>query len=241
MFDINHSFLFIVAGIIIFYVFLQSLVFLILAWRQAKRAGLDMAKLRSTAISTAVFSIVPAISIIIGMISLSKFLGVPLPWVRLSVIGALTYELPAAITAASVTETPITETITDPSAYANIAWIMTCGILSGTIIITFFSKHMQKGLVKLKGKDKKWGRILVDSLFLGMISAFLGMIFSRVSEGLSGWIPVFVMIISSLIMIVCGFFVKVKKVTWLENYAMPISMICAMIFAIPLTTLIQGL
>ena len=32
---------------------------------------------------------------------LSKFLGIPLPWIRMSVIGALTYELPAAESAAS--------------------------------------------------------------------------------------------------------------------------------------------
>ena len=37
----------------------------------------------------------------------------------------------------------------------------------------------------------------MTGLFLGMISAFLGVIFAEVTEGLSGWIPVFVMIASA--------------------------------------------
>ncbi len=240
MFNVNDKILFITAGIIVLYVLVQSVIFLIIALKRADELGMDRKKIKRMMISTAVFTVAPAVSILLGMITLSKFLGLPLPWLRLSVLGALTYELPAASTAASVTGTSLAETITDPIVYSNIAWVMTCGILSGIIIITLFLPQMKSGLVKLKGSDEKWGRIFSDSLFMGMISAFLGLIFADIRSGLSGFIPVIVMMISAVIMAVTGYFVKVRKVAWLENYAMPISMLVSMALAIPVTALMGG-
>jgi hypothetical protein len=46
------------------------------------------------------------------------------------------------------------------------------------------------------------------------------------------------MIISSLLMLICGFFVKVLKVKWMEDYALPISMLGAMALSIPITRLL---
>ena len=80
----------------------------------------------------------------------------------------------------------------------------------------------------------------MDSLFIGMVSAILGLNFSEIRIGLAGWIPVFVMAFSSLLMLVFGYLVKKKNIAWLENYAMPFSMLGAMIFSIPLTAWIGG-
>ena len=74
-----------------------------------------------------------------------------------------------------------------------------------------------------------------------MISAFLGVVFATVNKGLVGWIPVFVMMASALIMAVCGLFVKKLKWKWMEDYALPISMLGAMALSIPITGLINGL
>ncbi len=87
----------------------------------------------------------------------------------------------------------------------------------------------------MKEKNGKWTEYLMDSLFIGMISAFLGMIFSKVNLGLRGWIPVFVAIFSAVLMIIQGLIIKKKNVKWLENYALPFSMVGAMVFAVLLT------
>jgi hypothetical protein len=73
-----------------------------------------------------------------------------------------------------------------------------------------------------------------------MISAFLGMIFSDIRIGITGWIPVLIMALSAVIMLICGYFIKQKKVKWLENYAMPISMLSAMALSIPVSFLMKG-
>ncbi len=239
MFDPNSTFLFILAGLVIVFVIAQSVFFLVRAYRRGKTLGMDMKQIRKTIISTAVFTFAPAVSILLGVITLSKFLGLPLPWLRLSVIGAITYELPAATTTANALGiTALSETITNPEVYTAIAWVMTLGIFPGLIWVPLFIKKIQGGLMKIKNKDSKWGDILMTALFLGMISAFLGMVFADIRSGLVGWIPIFVLLFSAFVMGICGILVKVCRMKWLENYALPVSMLCAMAFAVVITPMI---
>lgn len=239
-FNVNHPLFFTLAGLVIIFVLGQSIFFLIKAYQEARRLGLASKVLRKVMAGSAIFSVAPAVAILLGLVTLSKFLGLPLPWMRLSVLGALTYELPAATSAAKAMDIPLNQTVTDPQVYATITWVMTLGILSGILVILFFQKKMEQGLDKVKNKDQKWSQIMMDSLFLGMIAAFMGMVFSDIRSGLVGWIPVFVMAFSALVMMAIGFMVKKLKWTWLENYAMPLSMLSAMAFAIPLTSWITG-
>ena len=239
-FNPNSSFLYVLAVIIIIFVVAQSVFFLVRSYRHGIAIGMPADKLKKTIISTAIFTVAPAISILLGILTLSKFLGIPLPWIRLSVVGAITYELPAATSTATALNLSLAETITDPKAYSAIAWVMTLGIIPGLIMIPLFLKKIQGGIMKMKNKDSKWGDLFMTSLFLGMISAFLGMVFTDVRSGLSGWIPIFVLLFSAVMMGICGILIKVFKMKWLENYALSISMIAAMIFAVIITPVIQG-
>ena len=105
-------------AVVIVFVIAMSLRFIVLAWRRARKLGISTQLLRRTAVSAAVFTIVPAISILLGVIALSKALGFPLPWLRLSVIGALTYETPAAAAAAQSAGTDLSRLITDPATFS---------------------------------------------------------------------------------------------------------------------------
>ena len=241
MFNPSSTFLFVLAGLVIVFVIAQSVFFLVRAYRRGKALNMDMKQIRKMMISTAVFTFAPAVSILLGVITLSKFLGLPLPWLRLSVIGAITYELPAATTTANALGiSSLSTTITDPEVYTAIAWVMTLGIFLGLIWVPLFIKKIQGGLVKLKNKDSKWGDIVMTALFLGMISAFLGMVFADIRDGLKGWIPIFVLLFSAFLMGICGILVKKCNMKWLENYALPISMLGAMVFAVFITPLIGG-
>ena len=237
-FNVNSSFLYIVASCVIIFVLAQSVFFLVRAYKRGKELGMDKKKLNKTILSTAIFTIAPAVSILIGVVTLSKALGIPLPWIRMSVIGALTYELPAAEATASVLGISLEETITDPKIYTAIAWVMTLGIMPSIILPPILMKKIQGGVVKLKNKDSKWGDIFMSSLFLGMISAFLGRVFADVRSGLVGFIPVFVLLVSAILMALCGLLMKKCNMKWLENYALSISMIGAMIFAVIITPVI---
>lgn len=239
-FSTNSTFLYLIACGVILFVLAQSVFFLVRAYRRGKQLGLSTAKLRKTVVSTAVFTVAPAISFLIGVVTLSKFLGIPLPWIRLSVIGALTYELPAATTTANALGVSLSEMITDPKAYSAIAWVMTLGIMPSIILPPFLMKKIRGGIVNLQAKDQKWSDIFMTSLFLGMISAFLGLVFADIREGLAGWIPIFVLLVSAALMGVCGILIKKCGWKWLETYAMAVSMVGAMIFAACITPVIGG-
>ena len=100
-FNVNHPVLFLLVGIIIAAVLAQSVYFLLKACRRAKQLGMDQKKIRKTILTAAIFTIAPALSIVIAVISLSQSLGLALPWLRLSVVGSLSYEAIAAANAAS--------------------------------------------------------------------------------------------------------------------------------------------
>jgi len=236
-FSVNSTFMYGVAIVVILFVLAQSAFFLVRAIKRGKELGISSAKLKKTIISTAVFTLAPAVSILIGIITLSKFLGIPLPWIRMSVIGAITYELPAATSTANALGVSLSETITDPKTYTAIAWVMTLGILPSLILPPILMKKIQGGMLKMKAKDQKWGDLFMTSLFLGMISAFLGMVFADIRTGIAGWIPIFVLLSSAALMAVCG--LLIKKFKWLETYAMSISMVGGMIFACIITPLLS--
>ena len=227
-FNVSSTFLYIIAACVIIFVLAQSIFFLVRAIKRGKELGIKTETLKNTVVSTVVFTIAPAISILIGVITLSKFLGIPLPWIRMSVIGAITYELPAATSTANALGVSLSETITDPKTYSAIAWVMTLGIMPSIILPPILMKKIQGGMGKLKQKDEKWGDIFMSSLFLGMISAFLGVVFADIRSGLSGWIPVFVLLISAVLMAVMGLLIKKCNMKWLETYALAISMVGAM-------------
>lgn len=230
-FNPNSSFIFIVAGIVILFVLAQSIFFLVKSIRRAKQINMNMKTVAKTIGSTAIFTLAPAFSILLGVVTLSGFLGLPLPWIRLSVIGAITYELPAATSTANALGVSLSQMVSDPKVYTAIAWVMTLGILPSIVLTPILIKKVQKGIVKIQSKDSKWGDIFMTSLFMGMISAFSGMVFSHVTEGIKGLLPVAVLVVSALVMAICGLLVKKAKISWLENYAMPFSMLISMAFA----------
>jgi len=241
-FSVNDSFLFVVVALILLLVVTQSIFFLVRAWRRALALGMEKSTLRKVVKTSATFTIVPAISILIGVIALSRKLGLPLPWLRLSVIGAITYETPAAEAAARAVGTTLSDTanaLTAPQ-YSVIAWVMTVGIMAGVIFTPILCKRLLSGVDKLEQRDRKWSDIFMNALFMGMISAFLGMIFGHVTEGLAGWIPVFVMLASALIMVLIAACIKLLRWDWLTDYALPLSMVGAMAMAIPITNWVTG-
>lgn len=242
-FNVNHPLLFVIVGAIIAVVLAQSVYFLVRAIKRARELGLG-AHIKKTVLSAAVFTVAPAVAVLIGVVALSKSLGVPLPWLRLSVIGSITYETVAAGNALEAANMSAGTTVTDPSIYITIAWVMTVGIAAGLILVPFVTKKLQSGLAKVGMKDKKWGEIFNNAMFLGMISAFLGYVFcdvGLVAKGdTSGLIPVCVMVTSAVVMAICGTIATKCKIRWLTDYALPMSLIAGMASAIPFTMLLGG-
>lgn len=262
-FSVNSPIIYVFVSVIILAVLAQSFYFLIRALRRAKELGMSSTKLKKTVTTSAISTVAPAVAILVGVVTLSKSLGVALPWLRLSVIGSLSYETIAAERAVSGLGQGLDKEITDASAFVTVAWVMTLGIMIGLILTPVLTKRIQSGMNKIGMKDKKWAETFNNAMFLGMISAFLGFVFSNVSRlwdagareatekilqadgsyitetvtysATSGLIPVCVMAVAALLMAVCGIFAKVLKQHWMNDYALPISLVGGMAAAIPIT------
>jgi hypothetical protein len=259
-FHVNHPILFLIVGIIIAIVLAQSIFFLVKALKRAKELNMDTKKLRRIIISASIFTIAPAVAIVVSVIALSKDLGIALPWLRLSVVGSMSYETIAASNALSGMGLEFGK-VSNLTAqqFVTIILVMTISIMVGIWLVPVLGKKIQGGLVKFEQKDKKWSDLLQNSLFIGMISAFVGYVFCDVSRlwlsengiytnsdgekfsSTSGLIPVCVMAVSALVMVACGLLMKKLKWKWLNDYALPISMVLGMLSAIPLTALLGGI
>ena len=58
------------------------------------------------------------------------------------------------------------------------------------------------------------------------------MIFNLASKD---FIPLLVMFVSAIVMVACGLLMKKLKWAWMNDYALPISMLGGMLAAIPIT------
>ena len=262
-FSINHPILFIIAGLLVAVVLGQSIYFLVKALRRSKQLGMDQAKIRKTIRTAAIFTIAPAVAIVISVMTLSQTLGLPLPWLRLSVVGSMSYEMVAANNALSAMgQTLGGGAELTAQQYVNVLTVMTVSIMLGIWLVPVIGKKLQNGMKSLSNRDAKWADIFSNALFIGMIAAFLGFVFCDVSRlwdpaareitetvlenGLevkktiitsatSGLVPVCVMAVSAVVMVICGLLMRKPKLKWLSEYALPISLVVGMAAAIPFT------
>ncbi len=238
-FSVNHPILFVLVGIIVAAVLGQSIFFLVKAWKRGVAIGMDKKKLRSIAVTAGVFTIAPAVAIVISVIALSKKLGLALPWLRLSVVGSLSYEAIAAENT-SLAMGLSGSTAPNASQFVTIVLVMTLSIMVGIWLVPVICKRLQNGMGKLEQRDKKWADVFQSAMFIGMIAAFVGFVFCDVSGAFSGklegLIPVLVMAVSAVVMAVCGLVAtKFKKIHWIADYALPVSLLVGMASAIPIT------
>lgn len=237
----NSNLLYVMAAIVITFVLIQSIVFLVRAWKRGLEIGLTNKKMKEAMRTSTVLSIVPTIPILLALIAMVPVLGLPFPWIRLSIVGAAPYELVAAdMGAKSMGLTGLGADGYTAEAFANSMWVMSVGIIWGILFCIFGLKAYTKKISNMKEKDSTWGSIVIMSLFFGMLSAFVAPYFGKLvvsKDGFANWIPVLTLVSSGSIMGVLTWLVKKFKVDWLSNFSMSISMITGMALAILYTRL----
>ena len=220
-FSVNHPILYLLVGLLVAVALGQSVFFLVKALRRSKQIGMDQSKIKKTIKTAAFFTIAPAVSIVISVITLSKSLGLPLPWLRLSVVGSLSYEAIAASNAVSAMGLTLgkIENLT-AQQFVNITLVMTISIMMGIWLVPAIGKKLLGGMSSLENRDKKWAEIFQNAMFIGMIAAFLGFVFCDISRlwtpgdysATSGLIPVCVLLAAAVVMVICGLLMKKTEI-----------------------------
>lgn len=241
--------LYLISGIIILFVAGMSIFFLIRSYRAGLALGMDKVKLKRAITSSVTFSILPSVSILLGVIALSGTLGIPLPWLRLSVVGALHYETSVAdIAAKSVGLSGLNAAEMTLEAFSTIALLMTMGIIWGCVCTIFFGKTYCKklsGKTTKKSGGKSFGDTAMTAMFIGLITAYTGSYIGQLVQIQNGalvvtgqYLQIVTFIFAALAMAVFTYFAEKKKMAWLDNFSIAGSMligmgaavICGMIF-----------
>ena len=241
--QLSSSPLYLISGTIILFVAGLSIFFMVRAYRAGIAIGMDKVKLKRTITSSFTFSLLPSISILLGVIALSGTLGIPLPWLRLSVIGALHYETSVAdIAAKSIGLSGLNVEEMTPEAFTTIALLMSVGIIWGVICMAIFGKSYSKKLKK-SGTAKKSGRSFGDdamtAMFIGLITAYTGSYIGQLIQLKDGaltvtgqYLQLVTFAFSAAAMAIFTYFAEKKKMAWLDNFSIAGSMLVGMTAAV---------
>jgi len=257
---VNSGLFYLLVAAVLGFITVMSFVFLVKSYRAGIRIGMDKKVLKKAIMSSATFTLLPSISILLGVVALSGTLGVPFSWLRLSVIGALQYELNVAeIAAQSLGLSGLRLEEMSIGAFVTIALVMTAGILGGVFCCIFFLKKYLGRLQKTPKKENTseaetadagsgketdsakpgFGAHATTAMFIGLCGAYIGAYVGKAvpREG-SDWMPLFVAAVAALAMAVFEFFIQKKGKAALENFSLAASMLIAMAAAVGISLLL---
>ena len=251
--QLNSSGMYLICGGIIAFIALVCVVMMVRAWRAGKALGMDVTKMRRAVTSSATFSILPSVGILLGVLALSGSLGTPWPWLRLSVIGALHYETQVADAAAEQMGIRLGADAMTLPAFSSIALLMSLCIMWGMILSALFNRRYLSRLQRKPADSKRrggFGDRAMAAMFIGMVSAYIGSYIGAfvsqrpvssgegvqyVSAPLSfqgNWTPLVVVAVAALAMAAFTYFSEKKGKAWLDNFSIAGSMLIGMLAAV---------
>lgn len=234
--QVNALPFYLIVGGVLFFIVIMCVVFLVKSYRAGIELGMDKKVLKRAITSSATFTVLPSVSILLGVIALSGTLGVPLSWLRLSVIGALQYELNVAeIAAQSIGLSGLKVSELSIQAFSTIALVMTVGILGGVFCCIFGLKKylgkVQKSTAKKEPGKPGFGSYATIAMFIGLCSAYIGSYVGTFTSS-GNYLPLFVAGVSAVVMAIFEYFTNKKKMGWLDNFSVATSMLVAMVAAV---------
>jgi len=227
----NSPVMAIFCGLAIVVVLVQAVVFFRVAWKRALELGLTRQELMKVVKSSAVFSIVPSLPIIISYMILLPALGKFFPWLRLSVIGSATYEtLAANMAVTSFSFDSLGSADFSPDVFGSLLWVVTLGVFLSSmsaLLLRRFDSKMQS----VTTNPNSFGNVVPNIMFLGMMATLSAPYLADVTN-----IPsLSAIVVSALVMI--GLNAVGKKVPALKEFAFSLSMIAGMASACLVTAI----
>ena len=205
---------------------------------------MDMGKIKKVITTSVSFSILPAIGIGIGVVTLIGAIGIALPALRLSVIGSLQYESMMADGAASaIIDGTLSDFINSQISkqdFVTIATVMTIPIVTGPLVVILFYKKFQPKVQMLSAKTGgggvpgsgiNIGDMLFKVVFIGMILGYLAMSITSIASGagyLDNYYNFIAIIIAAVCMYIFDLLIEKGGQKWLDSFSTPLSMLIAM-------------
>ena len=216
----NSSLLTVLVVVGLLYIVGLSLAFLKKAYTRCLELGISKEKLNNVIKSSAVFSLVPALSIVVGFFALiAVFQSIIWPWWRLSVIGSLSYETQiSGLLASSFGQTMDNLT---PTQFGAVLILMSVGMLSGFLILIPFGKKMCMSVTKDENAST-WKYVFSGVFMMTLFAVYIPVIL------IGDTIQACVMLTGLVVAIVLGVLSKKQGLGWLNNFIMAFTLIAGM-------------
>ena len=213
-----------------------SLIYLKKAYNRCLEMGISKEDLKKVIKSSLVFSIVPSLSIVVGLFALISVLGVVWSWWRLSVIGSLSYEtLIASNVSSAIGFSSTSEMLENAtgSQFGVLMILMSIGKLSGFFILNPLGKKLSMSVNKTENSGT-WKYVLSGTFMLCLFAVYVPVLL------FGDTIQAAVMLTGLVIAILLGVLAsKFPKLRWLSEFIMAFSMIGGMISSVFWTNLFQ--
>lgn len=226
-------------GVPVAFVIIQALLFAKGAYGAGKHVGLTEEQMRKAIKSSAITSIGPSIVVLSGMLSLLVTVGGPIGWMRLSMIGSVMFESVAAgLGTAAVGVTLGTDVMTE-EALGMALWTMILCSIGWILFATFATNRMDKIEQKVSKGNANTLTMIAASAIIGVFSA---MVASHLSK------PIYYLaqkkdsatisaagknalacLLGAGIMALLTELANKKKIGWLKEWSLTITILAAMI------------
>lgn len=233
---ISSPILLILVAIGLLYIVGFSLVYLKKAYTHCLELGITKEEIHSVIKSSVVFSIVPSLSIVVGLFALISVLGTVWSWWRLSVIGSLSYEsLISSSVASAIGFATSAEMMENATArqFGVVMILMSVGMLSGFLILLPLGKKLSMSVNKIDGKSNDWNYVLSGCFMLCLFAVYIPVLL------IGDTTQAAVMLTGLVIALVLGVLAKKPGLGWLNDFIMAFSMISGMISSIYWVKLFQ--
>lgn len=228
----NSSVMAIFCGLAILVVLVQAVIFFRIAWKQALQLGFTKSDLMKVVKSSAVFSVVPSLPIIISYMILLPALGKFFPWLRLSVIGSATYETMAAnMAVTSFGFDSLGSADFSPDVFGSLLWVVTLGVFLSSMSALLLKRFDVK-MKAVTETSNSFGKTIPNIMFLGMMATLSAPYLVDVGNFPS----VAAIVVSAAVMI--GLNALGKRYPALKEFAFSLSMIAGMASACLVTGLL---
>ena len=211
-----------------------SLVYLKKAYSRCLGMGITKEELKKVIKSSVVFSIVPSLSIVVGLFALISVLGVVWSWWRLSVIGSLSYEsLISSSVSTALGFSSNAEMLANATGreFGVVMILMSIGMLSGFFILIPFGKKLSMSVNKTENSST-WKYVLSGTFMLCLFAVYVPVLL------FGDTIQAAVMLTGLVIAVGLGILAKKSpKLRWLGDFIMAFSMIGGMISSILWTSI----
>lgn len=211
-----------------------SLIYLKKAYSRCLEMGITKEELKKVIKSSVVFSIVPSLSIVVGLFALISVLGVVWSWWRLSVIGSLSYEsLISSSVSTALGFSSNAEMLANATGreFGVVMILMSIGMLSGFFILIPFGKKLSMSVNKTENSST-WKYVLSGTFMLCLFAVYVPVLL------FGDTIQAAVMLTGLVIAVGLGILAKKSpKLRWLGDFIMAFSMIGGMISSILWTSI----